>query len=258
MRAIIRRSYLSSRGYLAGSIHLRDPRCRPVITSFHVTFRIPYNGCGTRRLITRGAITYSNTVEGSTSGNLYSRNRNSLLNLACRIYSNPGFETVPSIREPPYQQTPSGRFVVQFAFYDSPSFSNVVRAPPYYVLPNRDLFVRATLYSVDPNLMLFTDTCVVSPNPNDFTTVASDIIRRGCVRDPTYRSYYSPDRRIVQFKFRAPSFIGRYTSVYLQCKMAVCNRYNYSSRCYQGCIRRDKRSTSDSDEDVIIVVSRLQ
>lgn len=113
------------------------------------------------------------------SGNHYSRNRNSLLNLACRIYGNPGFETVPSIIEPPYQQTPSGQFVVKFAFYDSPSFSNVVRAPPYYVLPNRDLFVRATLYSAEPNLMLFTDTCVVSPNPYDFTTVASDIIRRG-------------------------------------------------------------------------------
>ncbi|NXI73156.1 DMBT1 protein, partial [Anseranas semipalmata] len=115
---------------------------------------------------------------------------------------------------------------------------------PYYVLPNRDLFVRATLYSTEPNLMLFTDTCVVSPNPHDFTTVASDIIRRGCVKDPTYRTYYSPDRRIVQFGFRAPSFISRYSSVYLQCKMAVCNRYNYSSRCYQGCLRREKRSTS--------------
>ncbi|KAM9188454.1 scavenger receptor cysteine-rich domain-containing protein DMBT1-like [Mergus octosetaceus] len=258
MRAIIRRSYLSSRGYRAGSVHLQDPRCRPMITNFYVTFRIPYNGCGTRRLIMRGAITYSNTVEGSMSGNLYSRNRNSLLNLACRIYSSPSFEALPSIRVPPYQQTPSGRFVIKFAFYDSPSFSNLVRAPPYYILPNRDLFVRATLYSAEPNLMLFTDTCVVSPNPYDFTTVASDIIRSGCVRDPTYRSYYSPDRRIVQFKFRAPSFFGRYTSVYLQCKMSVCNRYNYSSRCYQGCIRRNKRSTSDSDEDVIVVVSRLQ
>ncbi|EOA98653.1 Deleted in malignant brain tumors 1 protein, partial [Anas platyrhynchos] len=165
MRAIIRRSYLSSRGYLAGSVHLQDPRCRPVITDSYVTFRIPYNGCGTRRLITREAITYSNTVEGSMSGNLYSRNRNSLLNLACRIYSNPGFNALPSIRESPYQQTPSGRFVVRFTFYDSPSFSNVVRAPPYYVLPSRDLFVRATLYGAEPNLMLFADTCVVSPNP---------------------------------------------------------------------------------------------
>lgn len=79
-----------------------------------------------------------------------------------------------------------------------------------------------------------------------------------CARDPTYRSYLSLDRRMVQFRFRAPSFISRYSSVYLQCKMAVCDRYDYSSRCYQGCIARGKRSTRDGDENVITVVSRLQ
>eukprot|EP00076_Gallus_gallus_P042212 XP_025007750.1 deleted in malignant brain tumors 1 protein-like [Gallus gallus] len=258
MRAIIRRSYINSRGYLASDIHLRDPRCKPVISSYHIMFRIPYNGCGTQRLISRGAITYSNTVEGSISGNFYSRNTNSLLNFACKMYSSADAQTIPSIIRPPYQETPSRRFVVKFAFYDSPSFSNVVRAAPYYVMPNRDLFVRATLYSTQPNLMLFADTCVVSPNPHDFVTVASDIIRNGCARDPTYRSYLSLDRRMVQFRFRAPSFISRYSSVYLQCKMAVCDRYDYSSRCYQGCIARGKRSTRDGDENVITVVSRLQ
>lgn len=79
-----------------------------------------------------------------------------------------------------------------------------------------------------------------------------------CVRDPTYMSYLSPDRRIVQFRFRAPSFIRRYSSVYLQCKMVVCDRYDYSSRCYQGCLARGKRSTRDVDERLVTVVSRLQ
>lgn len=129
--------------------------------------------------ISHGAITYSNTVEGSISGNFYSRNTNSLLNFACKMYNSADAQTIPSIVRPPYQETPSRRFVVKFAFYDSPSFSNVVRAAPYYVMPNRDLFVRATLYSTQPNLMLFADTCVVSPNPHDFVTVASDIIRNG-------------------------------------------------------------------------------
>ncbi|NXJ06482.1 CUZD1 protein, partial [Odontophorus gujanensis] len=51
MRAIIKRSYINSRGYLASNIHLRDPTCKPVIGSYHVMFRIPYNGCGTQRLV---------------------------------------------------------------------------------------------------------------------------------------------------------------------------------------------------------------
>ncbi|KAK4820981.1 hypothetical protein QYF61_009447 [Mycteria americana] len=67
----------------------------------------------------------------------------------------------------------------------------------------------------EPNLMLFTDTCVVSPNPHDFTTVASHLVRRECVRDPTCRNYYSPGKRIVQFKFRGPV----YPRVCLQCKI---------------------------------------
>ncbi|NXL06616.1 DMBT1 protein, partial [Mesembrinibis cayennensis] len=112
---------------------------------------------------------------------------------------------------------------------------------PYYAQPNQDLFVHATLYSTEPNLVLFTDTCVVSPNPHDFTTVASDLVRRGCVRDPTCGNYYSPGKRTVQFKFRAPI----YPRVCLRCKILACNRYNYFSQRYQGYMRRGKRSTND-------------
>ncbi|KFQ89564.1 Deleted in malignant brain tumors 1 protein, partial [Phoenicopterus ruber ruber] len=110
----------------------------------------------------------------------------------------------------------------------------------YYVEPNQDSFVRATLYSTEPNLMLFTDTCVVSPNPHDFTTVASDLVRRECVRDPTCRSYYSPGQRVVQFKFRG----SIYPRVCLQCKILACNSYSYSSQRYLGYRTRGKRSTS--------------
>ncbi|KFV79065.1 Deleted in malignant brain tumors 1 protein, partial [Struthio camelus australis] len=115
---------------------------------------------------------------------------------------------------------------------------------PYYVDTNQDVFVRATLYSPDPNLMLFTDTCVVSPNPHDFTTTTYDLIERGCIKDPTYRNYYSLDKKLVQFKFRPLSFFRRHSANYLQCKMAVCNKYDYSSRCYQGCMTRGKKDTS--------------
>ncbi|NXA50971.1 DMBT1 protein, partial [Nothocercus julius] len=116
---------------------------------------------------------------------------------------------------------------------------------PYYVNTNQDVFVRATLYYPDPNLMLFIDTCAVSPNPHDFTTLSYDLIRNGCIRDPTYRNYYSQDKKIVQFKFRPLSFLRRYSAVYLQCRMAVCNKYNYYSRCYQGCMTRGKIVTSN-------------
>ncbi|NXV48884.1 DMBT1 protein, partial [Uria aalge] len=115
---------------------------------------------------------------------------------------------------------------------------------PYYVDINQDLYLEAYLHNSDPNLVLFVDTCVASSTPHNFTTVTYDIIRNGCVRDSTYATYYSPYNHKVRFKFNAFQFIRYSPSVYLQCELAVCRTYDYSSRCYQGCITRSKREAS--------------
>ncbi|NXE16919.1 DMBT1 protein, partial [Lophotis ruficrista] len=115
---------------------------------------------------------------------------------------------------------------------------------PYYVDINQNLFLEAYLHSSDPNLVLFLDTCVASPTPHNVTTVTYDIIRNGCVRDPTYSTYYSPYKHIVRFKFNAFQFVRSSPLVYLRCELAVCRAYDYSSRCYQGCITRSKREAS--------------
>ncbi|KFQ81763.1 Deleted in malignant brain tumors 1 protein, partial [Phaethon lepturus] len=115
---------------------------------------------------------------------------------------------------------------------------------PYYVDINQDLFLEAYLHSSDSNLVLFVDTCVASPTPHNFTTVTYDIIRNGCVRDSTYATYYSPYRHMVRFKFNAFQFIRSNPLVYLQCELVVCRAYDYSSRCYQGCIARSEREAS--------------
>ncbi|NXK04826.1 DMBT1 protein, partial [Herpetotheres cachinnans] len=115
---------------------------------------------------------------------------------------------------------------------------------PYYVDINQNLFLEAYLHSSDPNLVLFVDTCVAFPTPNNVTTVTYDIIRNGCVRDSTYATYYSPYRHMVRFKVSAFQFIRYNPLVYLQCELVVCRAYDYSSRCYQGCITRSKREAS--------------
>ncbi|NWH51415.1 DMBT1 protein, partial [Fregata magnificens] len=115
---------------------------------------------------------------------------------------------------------------------------------PYYVDINQNLFLEAYLHSSDSNLVLFVDTCVASPTPHNFTTVTYDIIRNGCVRDSTYATYYSPYTHMVRFKFNAFQFIRNNPLVYVQCELVVCRAYDYSSRCYQGCITRSKREPS--------------
>ncbi|KFP70893.1 Deleted in malignant brain tumors 1 protein, partial [Acanthisitta chloris] len=115
---------------------------------------------------------------------------------------------------------------------------------PYYVKINQNLFLEAYLHSSDPDLVLFLDTCVASPTPHNFTTGTYDIIKNGCVRDHTYATYYSPSRHILRFKFNAFQFIQSNPSIYLQCEFVVCRAYDYSSRCYQGCVNRSKREAS--------------
>ncbi|NXM76524.1 DMBT1 protein, partial [Serilophus lunatus] len=112
---------------------------------------------------------------------------------------------------------------------------------PYYVRINQNLFLEAYLHSSDPNLVLFLDTCVASPNPQNSTAVTYDIIRNGCVRDPTYATYYSSQRHTLRFKFNAFQFVQSSPLVYLQCEFVVCRASDYSSRCYRGCINRPKR-----------------
>ncbi|NWV80469.1 DMBT1 protein, partial [Dasyornis broadbenti] len=111
---------------------------------------------------------------------------------------------------------------------------------PYYVSINQSLFLQAYLHSSDPSLLLFLDTCVASPT-NHNTTGGYAIIKNGCVRDPTYTPYYSPHRHILRFKYNAFQSLRRNPVVYLQCELVVCRSSDYSSRCYQGCVRRSKR-----------------
>lgn len=63
---------------------------------------------------------------------------------------------------------------------------------------------------------------------------------------------------MVRFKFNAFQFIRNNPSVYLQCELVVCRAYDYSSRCYQGCITRSKREASSDQEIVTVVAGPIQ
>uniref|UniRef100_A0A8C4Y217 Scavenger receptor cysteine-rich domain-containing protein DMBT1 n=1 Tax=Gopherus evgoodei TaxID=1825980 RepID=A0A8C4Y217_9SAUR len=259
MHAVIRRSYLHSHGYDAWDVSLNDPYCRPIITSNYVIFNIPYNRCGTRREGNNNTIIYSNLIKAISSGYIIKRQKDLHLHINCKMLQNRWIEIMYVAEDvTEVNETQYGRYNVTISFYESPSFSRPVYDSPYYVDLNQNLFLQASIHSSDPNLVLFLDTCVASPDPNDFTTVTYDIIRSGCVRDPTYRVYYSPYASTLRFKFNAFKFINKHTSVYLKFKMVVCRVYDYSSRCYQGCTPRSKRDTSSYQEEVDVVVGPIQ
>nr|XP_010300797.1 PREDICTED: deleted in malignant brain tumors 1 protein-like [Balearica regulorum gibbericeps] len=259
MHAVVSRYYLQSQGYSAWNLSLNDPYCKPNITSEYVIFDIPYTRCGTVREGNNNTITYSNIIRGFSSGTVITRNKNLHLHINCKMLQNT-WAQIMYVAEDNFEvnETQYSRYDVNLTFYHSASFSRPVYDSPYYVDINQNLFLEAYLHSSDPNLVLFVDTCVASPTPHNFTTVTYDIIRNGCVRDPTYATYYSPYRNVARFKFNAFQFIRNNPLVYLQCELVVCRAYDYSSRCYQGCITRSKREANSGQESVTVVAGPIQ
>ncbi|XP_064287588.1 deleted in malignant brain tumors 1 protein-like [Passer domesticus] len=259
MHVVVSRYFLQSHGYSAWNLTLNDPFCTPNITSNAVSFDIPYTRCGTVREGNNNTISYSNIIRGSSSGTLITRNRNLLLHVNCKMLQNTWAKTM-YVADDNFEvnETQYERYDVNLTFYDSSSFSRPVYDSPYRVGINQNLFLEASLHSSDPSLELFLDTCVASPTRHNFTTKSYPIIENGCVKDPTYATYYSPYRHILRFKFNAFQFIQSNPEVYLQCELVVCRAYDYSSRCYQGCLQRSKREASSDLESVIVVAGPIQ
>ncbi|KAM6092003.1 scavenger receptor cysteine-rich domain-containing protein DMBT1-like [Theristicus caerulescens] len=259
MRAAVNRRYLQSQGYSVWNISLSDSYCRPTITSTEVIFNVPYNGCGTRRQGNNETITYSNVIRVPAPGSIIKRQKDLHLHINCKMLQNTWVQVmyiaddIINVSETQY-----GRYDVNLTFYNSSSFLWPVHDFPYYVDLNQNLFLQASLHSSDPNLVVFVDTCVASPDPRNFRTLTYELIRSGCVKDPTYSSYYSPYGDVARFAFNAFSFVNRYPSVYLQCELVVCRHNDYSSRCYQGCVSRFKRNAGSSQKKVNVVVGPIQ
>ncbi|XP_056208066.1 deleted in malignant brain tumors 1 protein-like [Falco biarmicus] len=259
MRAVIDRRYLQSRGYSVWNASLSDSYCRPTITSTEVIFNIPYNGCGTQRQGNNETITYSNVITVPASGYIIKRQRDLHLHTKCKMLQDTWVQVMYDANDViNVDETQYGRYDMNLKFYNSSSFLWPVHDFPYYVDLNQNLFLQASLHSSDPNLVVFVDTCVASPDPNNFRTLAYILIRNGCVKDPTYSSYYSPYHNVTRFAFNAFSFFNRHSSVYLQCELVVCQYRDYSSRCYQGCVSRFKRNVGSSHEKMNVVLGPIQ
>ncbi|XP_078420929.1 scavenger receptor cysteine-rich domain-containing protein DMBT1-like isoform X3 [Cetorhinus maximus] len=263
MEAKLSRSYLQLLGFNIHSLYLNDRNCRPTITANDVVFKIPLNRCGTESQGNNGSIIYSNTIRSSPSDTIITRESNLQFNIGCEMQQDTMFKITYVTNENMTGDivenvTESGTFNVSMTFYDSPSFTRPVLASPYYVDLRQNLFLQANLHSSDTHLVVFVDTCTASPYNFDWTSRTYDLIKNGCVRDGTYVTFPSPANGVARFKFSAFKFLNLHSSVYLQCKFVVCKAYDYSSRCYRGCISRQKRATSSSTGSTNVQIGPIE
>ncbi|XP_043842607.1 deleted in malignant brain tumors 1 protein [Dromiciops gliroides] len=262
MRATISKSYLQVLGYHSLNFLLYNSSCWPMENSSYFVFDIPYNGCGTVETINNDTINYSNVLIAnlpSQPNGVITRQRGLRLHVSCKMLRNTWVETMFVTNETAeIKEIQYGSFHVDISFFESSSFFSPVNGTPYVVQLNQPLYFQAEIHHSDSNLALFVDTCIASPSANDFRTLTYDLIRNGCTRDNTYLTYYSPYPHQVRFGFRSFAFLERYPSVYLQCKLVVCQAFDYSSRCYRGCVTRSKRDTSSYQEKVDVVLGPFQ
>ncbi|XP_036591124.1 deleted in malignant brain tumors 1 protein [Trichosurus vulpecula] len=262
MRVTISKSYLQSLGYNSLNFLFYNSSCRPVENSSYFVFNIPYNGCGTTKAISSDTVDYSNILVSSQPvqpNGVITREKGLRFHVSCKMLRNNWVKTMfitngtAEIKQIQYSS-----FRVDLSFYESSSFFLPVNNTPYVVRLNQQLYIQGEIIHADSSLALFVDTCLASPDANDFTNLTYDLIRNGCTRDNTYVTYYSPHPHQVRFGFRSFAFLERFPSVYMKCKFVVCQAFDYSSRCYRGCVTRSKRDTSSYQEKIDVILGPFQ
>ncbi|XP_053524644.1 deleted in malignant brain tumors 1 protein-like [Artibeus jamaicensis] len=236
----IDRGYLRRLGYSSWDVHLNDELCRPQVTGRYLIFSIPYGHCGTIQQENFGSLSYSNSIRGRVwghPGRVIVRHKVPQLKFTCTVDGPSAIEIVSGADIP----RRGASYDVSISFLELPMSPQEGSKGPYYASQRKEIFLEATLRTPDRHLRLFVDTCVASPDPQDFTTVKYDLIRQGCIKDNTYVTLHS-HQNMAQFKFDAFSILSSYDVVYLQCKIAVCQVGDPSSRCSQGCVERSQRS----------------
>nr|XP_033468648.1 deleted in malignant brain tumors 1 protein isoform X1 [Epinephelus lanceolatus] len=260
MNIVIQRTYLNSLGYDGHSLYVNDQHCRPWVSSYQVVFSFPINSCGTIRKFENGRVVYTNTLRAyaSSSGEI-TRQSHLKMNVGCRMEQ----DSVSQIMYVVHHNGNSsivgtGRFNTTMDFYTSSSFYYKVHQVPYEVTLNQNMYVQVSLRRGDSSLVLFLDTCVTSPSPHDFHSRPYYLVRNGCGVDSTYWAYSSGTRPYAQFTFRAFQFLRATESVYIQCKVVICQANDYSSRCRRGCMRRTARDVGSEHDSQTLVLGPIQ
>ncbi|XP_078291052.1 CUB and zona pellucida-like domain-containing protein 1 [Panthera onca] len=244
MRVIISKSYLGLLKYSENNLQLNDPTCRPKISNV-VEFSIPLDGCGTVKKVEDHSITYTNiiTLIPSSASEVITRQKHLQIVLKCEMERNSTVEMMYITEDDIIQnQNVLGKYNTSMALFESNSFEKPLLESPYYVDLNQTLFVQVSVHTSDPDLVVFLDTCIASPTSN-FASPTYDLIRSGCSRDETCEVYPFSGHH-GRFQFNAFKFLRNLGSVYLQCKILICDSSDHQSRCNQGCVSRRKRDIS--------------
>ncbi|XP_063290967.1 CUB and zona pellucida-like domain-containing protein 1 [Pelobates fuscus] len=255
MTVIFDPSYINSLGYNANDLTLIDTSCGPV-SSNPIAFNVPFTSCGTVRKVEDHVISYTNIITATSSG-VITRRKNIEFVMTCELDNESIVEIMYVTENDIIQESQeTGKYDISLSFYQTQDYTTPVLESPYYIELNNTLFLQATLKTEDPGLTLFTESCFASSKSN-FNGPTYYLIQNGCAKDNTYHNFPSGSG-LARFSFSAFKFIEEYPSVYLQCRVVICDSNDPGSRCNQGCITRNRRDLGSNVRKVSAVVGPIR
>ncbi|XP_053306100.1 CUB and zona pellucida-like domain-containing protein 1 [Spea bombifrons] len=256
MTVIIDPSYITSLGYDVNDLALSNASC-VAASSNPVVFNVPFSACGTVKKVDDHIVSYTNIITASPGGGVITRRKQLQIIVTCELDNESAAEIMYVTENDIIQdQQETGKYDVSLSFYESQDFNSPVLDSPYFVELNNTLFLQATLKTNDPELTVFTDTCFASSKP-DFTSPNYDLIRNGCLKDDTFHNFPSGSG-FSRFSFSAFKFLQAQPSVYLQCRVVICDANDSGSRCNQGCITRKRRDLGSNIRKAHAVVGPIR
>ncbi|XP_061434353.1 IgGFc-binding protein-like [Lethenteron reissneri] len=141
-------------------------------------------------------------------------------------------------------ETGFGDFVFNIELYHSERFALPYKKNDYPVhfKENEIVFVQLAVKS-NLSVSLFTENCFATPSGDPQDPIRYDLVKNGCVLDPTWKSYSSFLKK-NQFSFTAFAFVGEFKQVFLHCDVLVCKAGQAGTRCQQGCVNSARRRRS--------------
>ena len=84
------------------------------------------------------------------------------------------------------------------------------------------------------------------------------ILLHRCSVDETLRLHPRPDPQTQRFSLEAFQYVSKHPYVFFHCKVKVCNATDSASRCKQGCIKRERRTTNTLPDNIDDVYALAQ
>ncbi|XP_071477520.1 uncharacterized protein, partial [Diadema antillarum] len=246
MTVFIDKSLLSDDS--ANNVHFEDETCGSFdYDPKYVALNTSYDMCRTKMTVTDDKIIYSNVVTyysaQAINGTDITRDKNLQVSVQCELDRRQLLEenylTVTGVIS--YREAGFGNFSLSLARYRDDSFDSPIVDDQSEVELGDPLYFAVELLSVR-GLAVFIENCWATPTPYPNSHKRYAFLTDGCEEDPTLEIIDHSDPSFQPFIIEAFTFIKENPEVFIHCQVLVCDNEDPTSRCFQGCQSRDRRS----------------